>query len=122
MSQATKIIVLCSYVLFSYNAIAQQRINRLYIEAGLGGGNVFSVKGGLNYVFHETNVLSITFYGNYKTSSNTPADYSGGMFDIFRKPKDIMVTGSLMTGKIFYSHSKDIRYILKGGIALGNLT
>ncbi len=116
-----RIIVLCSCLLLAINTAAQKSGGLLYIDAGLGGGSVFSLKLGLNYLFYESNVLSLTIYDNYRKSPDVPADYYGSLFQ-FGKPKDDMVAGVLMYGKMLRSGSRRVRYNLKGGIALGNIT
>lgn len=115
-------MLLCC-VIFSNTLAAQQTKNLLYIDAGLGGGDVLSTKAGLNYVFNESNVFSFTLYQHFKTTVNYPADYNGGGILLQSNiPKDYMTIGVLMYGKMLYSKVQNIRYNLKAGIAIGYVT
>ncbi len=114
-----KIILLCVIVIFAINCFAQQQ-NLLYMEAGAGGGTHVSFKFGLNYVFYESNVVSALLFSNFKNDPSVPGDYQRDLFG--GRPKDYMTIGAFMYGKMLYSIDREVRYNLRGGLALGNVT
>jgi hypothetical protein len=113
-----KILLIITAAFCSYNAYCQQRDVFIYEDAGLGYGTQYAYKMDINCIFDKDKIISLGYYHTSRPAPDAPADYQAGVFTGLPRQKINMA--GIMYGKVFYSQSDKLRYILKGGIALGN--
>ena len=91
----------------------------IYGEMGSGEGTSISRQIGVNMIMPKSNMFSMFYAGSYRISPNTPSDYKGILFSDFLKQKLNVLM--LCYGKVYNGNSSNVRYILRGGIAIGNV-
>ena len=93
----------------------------IYGEAGGGGGNFASGKFGVNAIYQNL-CFGISYYGQFANAQNVPPDYDPGLVIFNRLPQQTLNFVCFTAGWVVYAHNPRIRYLLKGGLALGSST
>jgi hypothetical protein len=97
----------------------KKEIGEPYIYGEIGGGDgshdLFQMT--LNIVYSKNNIISISYY-YVSHRSATPSDYQPGI-GIPAFPQQVLSVFGLSYGKVFFSKTPYVRYILKGGLCAG---
>ncbi len=99
---------------------AKPRYPYVYLETALSLGTHQSAYSDLNMIFHNNYILSLYYLNCGRNSPTVPKDYGSDLLGF--KPLQIVSMSGLTFGKLFYSKSPLIRYVLKGGISLGTVS
>ena len=104
-------------LLGSSMAFAQANEPYIYGEIGGGDGSHGLFQMTLNTVFSKNNIISISYYYASRRSP-TPSDFQPGL-DIPAFPQQVLSVFGLSYGKVFFSKTPCVRFILKGGLCAG---
>lgn len=109
------------FVLYSTMVHAQDNEPYIYGEVGGGDGTHGLVQLTQNVVFSYNNVISVSYCYASREAPNTPWDYSPGSFDIPRFPQVSLSTLGVSYGRMIFTNSDNVRYILRGGLCAGTV-
>ncbi len=118
-------ITLLGNIMNSYAQINPGKGPFIYGEIGVGIGNFeFGEIIALNIIFGHNNIITLGACGNLRNPVGMPSDYtytSNNGFRLFNpRPNDYpvqyMIARGLMYGKVLYTGSPNVRFILKGGL------
>ncbi len=99
---------------------AKIRYPYIYAETGLSLGTHASAYADLNMVFQKDNIISLYYLNCGRNSPTVPKDYGTDFFGL--QPLQIVSMYGITYGKVFYTNSPLLRYVLKGGISAGTVS
>jgi len=114
-----KPILIAFFIILMYSpAFAQSNEPYIYLDMGGGDGSHGLFQMTLNTVFLKNNIVSISFYYAWRRSA-IPSDFQPDGFNIPAYPQQTLSMLGLSYGKVFFSKTPCVRYILKGGLCVG---
>ena len=113
------LLLVCCFIAVA--GVAQHNNLFVYGEVGGGEGNFATTKIGINAIYKDF-AFGIGHYSQWADAPDVPSDYNTGIH-VFgsNKPQQTLSTYCFTAGKVFYTKSKNIRYVAKAGISWGNL-
>ena len=107
-------------VFCGYSAYCQSKDVFIYDETGIGYGTHFSFQTAINCIFNNDQVAALGFYRNSRLAPDAPSDYHTGV--LTGLPRQRLNMLGFMYGKVLYARNYKLRYVLKGGLAIGDAT
>jgi hypothetical protein len=89
----------------------------IYGEAGISYGTHLTGNFGINEIFTNDNILSFYFSASTHNAPDVPSDFRPGLLEAI--PHQALYTVGFCYGKVFYTNTPSIRYVLKGGVCAG---
>ncbi len=114
-------------ITLTFNSYGQNKTGTgpfIYSEIGVATAKIPTFKVTVNAIFNRNDFISLGYYYNWRPATQLPADFDPG-FDWGRKNELPVKTSSMcgiMYGKVIFTKSRFVRYVLKGGISIGTVT
>ena len=115
-----KALLIMFAVFCGYSAYCQSKDVFIYDETGIGYGTHFSFQTAINCIFNNDQVAALGFYRNSRLAPDAPSDYHTGV--LTGLPRQRLNMLGFMYGKVLYARNYKLRYVLKGGLAIGDAT
>ena len=124
--------LLCIFTMsFNSNAqFAKMGFPFIYIEEGAAVGVGSMEKLAISCIFPKSNIVTLGVHLSWRNTPNLPSDYKGIDFQYndngllvasLNTPQQVSEMVSLMYGKVYFTNSKRLRFILRGGIIFGTV-